>query len=850
MLFSICMLVGKFQGVSMCFINKDNLSLIRYLKLYLFIAFGLCSGSAEASQQIEFNADVLDAVDRKNIDLSRFNNAGYIMPGAYTMSIYINKRYLPEQVVEFYIDESEGSDSRACITNELVEKIGFKSSTQNKIQWWHNGQCLDEKTLNGFSVSSDLATSALYLNIPQAHLEYSDVNWDPPSLWDDGINGIIFDYNLNVRNQHQQREGRDLFSLNGNGLTGANLGPWRLRADWQAQYNHLSGGQQNSQNKIDWTRYYAYRAITSLKSKLMLGENFLDSNMFDSFRFTGASLTSDDNMLPPNLRGYAPEVVGIANTNAKITISQQGRVIYMTTVAAGPYRIQDINDAISGELNVKVEEQDGRVQEYTVNTSNIPYLTRPGSIRYKIATGFPSEFGHNVSKQGFGAGEFSWGVSNGWSMYGGALSSKDYNAISLGIGRDLMDFGALSFDATESRAKLPYQDTILTGGSYRASYSKSFDEYDSQITFAGYRFSERNFMSMSEYLNALHYSTRGMSGKEMYSITFNKHFRDFGLSSYVNYTHETYWDIPSNDRYNLTMSKFLDLGSFRNLSLSLSAYRNEYKGRTDNGGYLSVSMPWGKGATLGYNATVDRHDTVQKVNYYDSIDEFSNYQISTGYSRQGINSSGYYTRVGDLTRFSANASYQEGSYSAFGFSSQGGFTLTGEGGAAHRSAGGGGTRLLLDTQGVADVPVHGYGRTTNTNYWGKAVVGDVSSYHRNKVKIDLNKLSENTEAVSSVVEATLTEGSIGYRKFKVISGAKKMAAIRLKDGSHPPFGAVVNNSKSQDTGIIGDEGMVYLTGIKEHETMTVNWSGVAQCKITLPDTINLEKSDSLLLPCI
>ncbi|WP_157699308.1 fimbria/pilus outer membrane usher protein, partial [Serratia marcescens] len=48
----------------------------------------------------------------------------------------------------------------------------------------------------------------------------------------------------------------------------------------------------------------------------------------------------DDNMLPPNLRGYAPEVTGVAKTNAKVTISQQGRVLYETTVAAGPFRIQ------------------------------------------------------------------------------------------------------------------------------------------------------------------------------------------------------------------------------------------------------------------------------------------------------------------------------------------------------------------------------------------------------------------------------------------------------------------------------------------------------------------------------
>lgn len=63
----------------------------------------------------------------------------------------------------------------------------------------------------------------------------------------------------------------------------------------------------NTQRDWQWSRYYAWRAIPSLKSKLMLGENYLNSGMFDSFRYTGTSMESDDNMLPPNLRGYAPE---------------------------------------------------------------------------------------------------------------------------------------------------------------------------------------------------------------------------------------------------------------------------------------------------------------------------------------------------------------------------------------------------------------------------------------------------------------------------------------------------------------------------------------------------------------
>jgi outer membrane usher protein FimD/PapC len=555
-------------------------------------------------------------------------------------------------------------------------------------------------------------------------------------------------------------------------------------------------------------------------------------------------------MLPPNLRGYAPEVVGVAKTNAKVVISQQGRVLNETTVAAGPFRIQDLNDAVSGELQVRVEEQDGSVQEFTMNTANIPYLTRPGSVRFKLAAGKPSDWEHHSRGPVFGTGEFSWGVSNGWSLYGGALLGGDYNALSLGIGRDLMAFGALSFDATQSRARFPHEAGTLSGGSYRLSYSKNFDEYDSQVTFAGYRFSEEDFMSMSEYVDARYYGQRTGNNKEMYTVTFNKHFRDWGLSSYINYSHQTYWDRPDNDRYNLTVSRYFNIGRFRNLSLSLSAYRNEYNGTNDDGAYLSLSMPWGDNGTLSYNSTVNRDDTTHGVSYYDRIDDRSTYQVSAGSSRHGVNASGYYNREGDMARISANASYQEGSYSAVGFSAQGGMTLTAEGGALHRAGTAGGTRMLIDTNGVADVPVRGYGRTSRTNAWGKAVIGDVNSYYRNKASIDLNDLGDNVEATQSVVQATLTEGAIGYRRFDVIAGQKAMAVIKRADGSEPPFGATVMNAHKQETGLVNDGGSVYLSGINPGEVMTVHWDGQVQCEVRMPTPLPADMlMTPLLLPC-
>ncbi|MCV4770268.1 fimbria/pilus outer membrane usher protein, partial [Escherichia coli] len=96
-------------------------------------------------------------------------------------------------------------------------------------------------------------------------------------------------------------------------------------------------------------------------------------------------------------------------------------------------------------------------------------------------------------------------------------------------GRDLAQFGALAFDVTHSHVNLDHDSAYgkgkLDGNSFRVSYAKDFDELNSRVTFAGYRFSEKNFMTMSEYLDASQSDmARTGNDKEMYTITYNQNF--------------------------------------------------------------------------------------------------------------------------------------------------------------------------------------------------------------------------------------------------------------------------------------------------------------------------------------
>lgn len=799
---------------------------------------------------VEFNTDMLDDDTKSNIDLSRFSQAGYIMPGSYTLSLKVNESNISDVEVSFYEHNEnknlEGaSPVEVCIKAEQLPLIGLKPELLKDIRWWHDAQCADFSAIEGVSFRGDLSESALYMAVPQAWLEYSDANWLPPSRWEEGEPGVILDYNLTGTVTNPEKSNTTT-SVSGNGTAGVNLGAWRFRGDYQGQYNRTADSQAS--RSIDWSQIYAYRALPSITSKLLLGETYISSDIFDSWRFTGLSLATDERMLPPKLRGYAPEVKGIAKTNARVVISQKGRVLYQTSVAAGPFSVQELSSATNGQLDVRVEEQDGSVQTFTVNTATIPYLTRPGQVRYKLAAGRPSDYSHSMIAPMFAAGEFSWGISNAWSLYGGSILSEEYDALSLGVGRDLFFLGAISADVTQSVANIRYKERYQ-GKSWRLSYSKHFDDFNSDITFAGYRFSERGYLSMAEYLDIHAGNDSIYHNKELYTITSSKSFPDLRLSAYFSYNHQTYWNKKSTDYYNFSLSQYVNIGNWKDISVTLNATRNKYNEKWNDAVFISLSMPFSNG-TISYNGTYSDDRYTQAAGYYQRLENGDSYRVNAG-TRSGNGEnlqpqvSGFYTHRGDTVNMTANTSWVESSYQSAGVSLQGGMTATPKGAALHPGGTAGGARMMVSTDGVSGVPINS---KTHTNYFGIGVITDVGNYYRTVTRVDINNLDDDVETSGSPVkESALTEGAIGFRSFAMLKGAKTMAVISTNDGRHPPFGASIFDSRNRELGIVGDSGNVWLAGINAGDNLFVHWGGVAQCEVILPQAINTEQS--LLLPC-
>ncbi len=75
--------------------------------------------------------------------------------------------------------------------------------------------------------------------------------------------------------------------------------------------------------------------IKSIQGSFTVGKTITSLSILPNFCFYGMSLRSERDMRPWEKRGYAPVISGVANSNAKITISQNGYVLSSQVVPAG-----------------------------------------------------------------------------------------------------------------------------------------------------------------------------------------------------------------------------------------------------------------------------------------------------------------------------------------------------------------------------------------------------------------------------------------------------------------------------------------------------------------------------------
>ncbi len=768
------------------------------------------------------------------VDLSAFAEAGGQLPGVYRVAVFINgERQSKTQDIAFVAGHN--STLAAQITPAMLQRWGVKTEAFPLLAALPLDQPLDDIGKAIPMASSELWFNRLQLNvsIPQSAMRTSARGYIDPAEWDEGVPAALLNYSLSGSRTRRDGEYGVDDSHYANLQSGLNLGPWRLRS-YSTLSNNAGGGSH-----WDAVNTWLQRDILRLKGQLTLGDSYTPSDVFDSVQFRGAQLVSDDNMLPDSLRGFAPVVRGIAQSSAQVTIKQNGYTIYQTYVAPGAFTISDLYPTSgSGDLTVIIKEADGSERNFVQPFSAVPIMQREGRLKYALAAGRYRSSDESDDPT-FGQVTAIYGLPNMITLYGGALYAGDYCSGAAGVGFGFGSLGSLSTDVTLARARLD-DAQIHSGQSYRVQYSKDIQATETRFTLAAWRYSTAGFYTFQE-TNDVRIGTgsdeeiRG-NKRQKIQLDLTQSLGSSG-SLFVSGYRQRYWHQEGEER---TFSAGWN-GSLADINYSLIWSYSDYPENSepaDRQLAFNIQIPLSRflsgtsanRAWASYSMnTAKRGDTRQQVGLNGTLLSDNNFSYSIqqsntnhGEGRAGIIHADYKGSYGELNGgYSYDANSQQVNYGLKGgiVAHPYGVTLSqplGESLAIVSAPGADGAKVQNMT-GVA------------TDRRGYAVVPYVTPYKRNRIALDTSTLGDKVDIDTAVQTVTPTQGAVVVANFNTRVGRRVLMTLYYR-GLPVPFGAQAQLSAGS-SGIVGDDGQVYLTGMPDRGEITVSWNGKRQCTV-------------------
>ncbi|MEQ4916465.1 fimbria/pilus outer membrane usher protein [Morganella morganii] len=813
-------------------INSSSLMkamLITPLTSAIFFSTSACGNEPEykISDSVYFNPVFLNSGNTESIDLSRFEHGGSASPGVWPTAIYVNNDRISYNSVLF--TEQSNKKVTPCITLDIIKKINFnytELSGEFLDKLSNETECYPiDKLLPDTFVTYDSSNERLDISIPQSLLNNKERGYIDPSLWDHGIPAVLVGYNLS--HYFSKIEGISSRSFYAGINAGINLDAWYFRHDGHYNWQEHTGKHYESINN------FVQRDIPAIKGRIRIGETITEGILFDTLPFRGIELVSDDRMLPLSRRGYAPEVRGVARTNARVIVSQNGRIVYETTVSPGAFVINDLNaTGYGGNLDVAINEADGGKQTFSVPYSSVAQLLRKGTHQYDLVAGKLND--PSVSHR-FDLYQLTYlrGLTNYITGFGGIQKSDNsYTALQAG-GSFSTPAGAFSVSAIHAKPHFKNTNISDNGGqSYQISYSKYIQNTDSNLTIAAYRYSTSGYFDFLSAMKTLDAESHGDSvvnirrPKNRFNITMNQGLPGkFGQFYITGYT-QNYWENNNSDlQYQLGYSNTLNRLSF---SINAGRSRNIH-GKMENNFYLNMSMPladYSHSHIPMLNASINHNGngrTGEQIGLSGSLGKEMqyNYGMTAANYNQGAGSSisvngGWRSPYTHLTgSYSAGRHYQNQSLNTSG-------TLIGWSGGVVMTPYTGNTFAIVEAKDAQGAKVGGY-PGIRIDAWGHAAVPYLNPYEMNEINIDPKGLPHSVELHNTTEKVAPYSGAVTKIDFKTQRGIPLLIKTIQENNQPVPFGADVLNESGQHVGNAGQNGQVFARVENNTGTLTVKW---------------------------
>ncbi|EEL7912627.1 fimbria/pilus outer membrane usher protein, partial [Salmonella enterica subsp. enterica serovar Infantis] len=411
---------------------------------------------------------------------------------------------------------------------------------------------------------------------------------------------------------------------------------------------------------------------------------------------------------------------------------------------------------------------------------------------------------------------------------------------------------AVSVDVTHARSQLA-DDSTHQGQSLRFLYAKSLNNYGTNFQLLGYRYSTRGFYTLDdvayrsmegydyEYDSdgrrhkvpvAQSYHNLRYSKKGRFQVNISQNLGDYG-SLYLSGSQQNYWNTAdTNTWYQLGYAS-----GWQGISYSLSWSWNESVGISGADRILAfnMSVPFSvlTGRRYARDTLLDR--TYATFNANRNRDGDNSWQTGVGGTLlEGRNLSYSVTQGRSSTNSysgSASASWQA-TYGTLGVGynydrDQHDYNWQLSGGVVGHADGItfsqplGDTNVLIKAPGAKGVRIENQ-TGVKTDWRGYAVMPYATVYRYNRVALDTNTMDNHTDVENNVSSVVPTEGALVRAAFDTRIGVRAIITARL--GGRPlPFGAIVRETASGITSMVGDDGQIYLSGLPLKGELFIQW---------------------------
>lgn len=828
------------------------------------------NGADASGGYADFDRSLLAGSGQNTTDLSRFEHGNPVLPGTYNADIYLNNVWVGRGDVRF-VAPSPNASATPCVDRRLLDQLGLhpaKLPAETLASLSDPKACVSMGSLiKDATMTFDMSQLRVDVSVPQAYLGQVARGYINPEYWDAGVPAALLNYNFNTYRSTSQGQTQTSSYLGLN--SGLNLGPWHFREDATVNWQSATG---NTPSRRRWQNIDAYvqRDVASLHAQLTIGDSFTDGTVFDSYGIRGVQLGTDDRMLPQSLQGYAPVVRGVAQTNAKVTVRQNGMVIYETTVSPGPFTLSDLYPTgYGGNLQVTVTEANGHISTFTVPYASVAQLVRPGITRFDIALGELRD-ATIQDKPAVLQATVQHGFNNLLTGYAGIAGSQGYAAALAGAAINTR-YGAFAMDVTQANAHIPGYST-QSGQSVRLTYSKIIPSTQTNLSVAAYRYSTGGFLSLTQAELARDYAHHGINAFDLiaqptpptidgvpiqsvltpaqqaaltgsafttnpilsaigverqrsnFTLSLNQPLGLRGGSIYANIAASNYWNRRGND----TQFQVGYNNHFRQLSYSLSATRSvDPLGRYDNEYFVSFSLPLGPNThspTFALNFSHDQQSGSQAQAMLNGTlggDNQFNYSATATHSGNGGGNAGS-VNMGYRSPYAVfNASYGNGSGFSQASANVSGSVIAHPGGVTFGQP-------LGDTAGIVYLPNAAGARLNNApgsrvDRFGYAVVPYLTPYQLNTIEVDPKGLPLDVQLDATSAQVVPYAGAVVMVTFKTKNGRTIIVRAHFKNGQALPFGAQIFNEKGASLGVVGQAGQILLRGVDQAGTLTARW---------------------------